>query len=515
MRVLVHYPQGLPALRKAFGDLSRQEALRTAALAEELAGDPYAAEETWRELADELSTCLDEEGNRLRAALILRHLADMARGQQVMGARCDASSSLQYLAESLLLDPEDRPTHLRLITGYRGMGRLKAAREALKEALDRFPDDTEVLLEAVETAIAGDAFKKAARYARSVLDIDPINPRVRDILLDAHLAHARKQIRMGSYALAKKELATAGSWAQSMAARGRVLLVQGMMAVRSQNIETARELLREAVQALGGGLAGQFELLLEAARLQLRPATVLQQAQLPRPIDLAAREQVIALIHGLKAVVGERDMQLVEECLEPLRPALRRGAKLAYTEKEYELICETLYQHELFRLLQQYAKEALRRYRQRPVFVYQQLYGKAQGFILDLSSRDLEALEKALDQAQEQGDMRTTHRIVEFLKPPSLPPLPTSMGAEFLDGIGEVEAEQLMDLLRGRASPREFAALAEIFGEENLAKLMQAMISGLDPEEVLQELLAPPLEGRKRPRRRRRPTHPNQGDLFE
>ena len=521
LRVLIHHPQGLPMFRRAFGDASPQEVLRAEALAEELADDPYAAEDAWRDLLEELSACLDEEDNRLRSALILRHLADISPGQRVMGVK-DDTSSVQDLAESLLLDPEDRPTHLRLIAAYRRSGKLKEAREALQEALDRFPEAADVLLEAVETAIAGFAFKKAARYARAVLDIDPINPRVKDIVLYAHLAHARKQIRSGSYDLARKELATAGGWAQSTAAQGRVLLLHGLMAVESEGIEAAKDSLREAVARLGDGLPGQFELLIEAARLELRPEAVLQQVQLPRPKDLATREQVIALIHALKSVVDEQDQELLDECLEPLWPALTYGAKLAFTEKEYELICETLHQHESFQLLQQYANEALKRHRKQPGFVYQHLYGKCQGFSWDLSYRDKETLEEALEQAQALGDMRTTHRIIEFLKPPFLPPLPekapplpADMDADFLDMISDMSERRIMDLLRGSADPRAFDALINIIGEQKFAKLVQALAAGQDPKEAFEELIEPPIERRRRPGRGKRRSNRNQGDLFE
>ena len=226
-KLLIHYPQGQRVFSRTFGALSSFDATRLIALKAELEPDLFDADEAWREALEELLEDSQPEINRLRAALILRHLADLhARFEP--GAKF-AAETLQDLEQSLRLDPLDRETWVRLITGHRERGDLKAARRCLEDALTRFPEDPDVLLAAVETAIAGNAFKKAARFAKSILALDPINPKVKAILLESHLAHARKQVIGGKSELAHKELDAAMSWVRSETDRGKLSLMRGMI----------------------------------------------------------------------------------------------------------------------------------------------------------------------------------------------------------------------------------------------------------------------------------------------
>jgi len=54
---------------------------------------------------------------------------------------------------------------------------LKRARPHLDARLASAPNDTDTLLIAVQTALAGDSHKKAAGFAKRLLELDPINPR--------------------------------------------------------------------------------------------------------------------------------------------------------------------------------------------------------------------------------------------------------------------------------------------------------------------------------------------------
>jgi len=80
----------------------------------------------------------------------------------------------------------------------------------LEQARIRWPENMRILEVALDTAIEAGAFKKAAGIAREMLALDSINSGVRERLVEAHLAHARKQIPKGRLDLARKELAQAG-----------------------------------------------------------------------------------------------------------------------------------------------------------------------------------------------------------------------------------------------------------------------------------------------------------------
>ncbi len=155
----------------------------------------------WQAVIEHLQQPTDPKpgsDDAVRIALIQRRLANTWNLLTYRPYHWDeeplAEWAEQGLERSLHYDPDDQPTHLQLLKHYRATNRLKDARRILDLSLARWPNAVAVLSEALETAVASNAHKKAAGFARHVLDLDPINSRARDSLLDAHLAHARKQI---------------------------------------------------------------------------------------------------------------------------------------------------------------------------------------------------------------------------------------------------------------------------------------------------------------------------------
>ena len=97
-----------------------------------------------------------------------RRLADEHAHHSPDGSLC--VHALDWLTQSLKLDLGDRDTHLRLLRDARLSDDLKQARRWLDDALRQFPGDALILQEAVETALAAGAYKKAAGLAKQVLD---------------------------------------------------------------------------------------------------------------------------------------------------------------------------------------------------------------------------------------------------------------------------------------------------------------------------------------------------------
>ncbi|MEF8748721.1 MAG: hypothetical protein V5B31_13015 [Candidatus Accumulibacter propinquus] len=278
-RLLPHADKRTAEYEKAFAPLGDAEGSCVMALAAEAQGSVERSEAFWLRAVRLLSS----EGKSLPAALILRHLFDLVVGD---ADPSDFSSECTtWLARSLELDPDDRATHLQLIRIHRQAKDLRAARAAVEVAIARFANDPAVLLEAVETALAGNAFKKAVTLAKRLLELDPINSKVRALIGQAHLSHARRQIRSGRPDAAGKEIDLAEQWLGSANERSIAKLLRGLSATD----ERATQLLREGVAELGGKLLAALHVLLESVSLGGQASAALRRASICRGPRLRAK----------------------------------------------------------------------------------------------------------------------------------------------------------------------------------------------------------------------------------
>lgn len=506
LALLPDHPRGRSVFAKRFGEPSRIERLRFEAIRAERDRDPLGIDHAWRAVLDALepdtrsslagngrgtggnadgepggsdgaSSGTGDADDGLRAALIHRRLADLwSHVPERLGGE---ELVLEDLAAAQELDPEDRSGTVRLIAAARDAGELKQARAALAEALERFPDDAAVLLEAVRTALAGNAFKKAAGLAARLLAIDPINVPVQGMLLDAHLAHARKQIRSGRRDLARRQLDEAGSWARGAAAAGRVDILRALLEMDGRGDADGTALLRRGFAALGGALVGLFHVLLESARLERHGASVLKRAGLPDAREFREPGHVLELMRALAPLPAE-ERRLVARALEPLDKALRAAAKRPFALDDDELVCETLLRLEQLPLLTVFAGQAARRWPDRPAFVYLQIFAETQGHVFRMDGRQDRRLMKALERAQQNGDMRTVHRIDQFMRPP------LSSGSFFDPFPDDSPFDPFDDPLD--EPPPELAALIEMFGPEVLVEIAEAAAHGENPDDLISRL---------------------------
>lgn len=468
-RLLPHVPQRLSAYASSFEPLAAAERERILALAAELKGRTGEAGGHWLQVA---SVYKAEPGGRARAAQVLRHLADDLHHCARDGDPCD--DVLDWWAQIIELDPADRATHLKLIRTWRGRSDLKATRARLDAALERFPDDVDVLLEAVETALASGAFKKAAGIAKRVLELDPINPRVRSVIGHAHLAHARKQVEGRKPEAARKEIEEAQQWLRAPSDRACAKLLRGIIEERAEHGDA---LLREGLAELGGGLAGSFQLLLEAGRTKGDAKALLGRAGVKLNATPQASE-VVALAHALNAA---RDAdKAIRAALGPLRPLLERAAGLTFEESDQILLCESLHRRGERELARRYAESALKRWPRRPVFVYLRAAAMYGGNPWQIPPRELEALDQALDQAEAQGEQRTALRLRDLL-------------TDALGGLGPPDAElddELDELgMPGGGDPRAMLALIlAMGGEDEFLKVARRQLGKPVFEELQREL---------------------------
>ena len=427
LRVLPHAPRRVDGFAAHFGSLPRGEVERIRALGAELDQDFDWALEHWLACVRQWRT---DPATKRRAALVLRRLA----GDRRFHEDDDSSDEQEWLKESLELDPGDREAELRLLRVLREQGDLKQARTRLDAARERFPDDAAVLLEAVRTALASGAFKKAIGLAKQVLAIDPINPQVRSVIGQAHLSHARKQLGSRNQKAARRELEEARAWLRGSAELATLGLLRGLAAEVPAEGDV---LLRQALAESGGALAGAYHLALESARVRAPAAAILQRAgaRLDATPDIP---QLTALAQALNAArADDRDVQ---RALAHLQPMLKRAATgVRGSESELMLVCEALLRQKQNELTQRFATTALKRWPGRPAFVYFELAGRYLGEPWRMPPREQQRLAQAFDQAQAQDDRRSASRIAELLREAA------GFGLGGFGGVGHFDDFEIVD----------------------------------------------------------------------
>ena len=88
---------------------------------------------------------------------------------------------------------------------------------------------TPCCMQAIESAAARKAYKKAAGFAKKLLAVDPINRPARQRMIELQIPHARKQMRSKRPDLALKELAAAGEWERADAPNADLRINLGLV----------------------------------------------------------------------------------------------------------------------------------------------------------------------------------------------------------------------------------------------------------------------------------------------
>jgi tetratricopeptide (TPR) repeat protein len=526
-RLLPHAPERLKTYPASFGALCAAEKDHILAQAAELKRDPERAEDHWLSLVERLRA---DPAQRARAALVLRRLAD-ARSRYDLGGPPD-EDAVAWLAQSLELDPEDRATHVTLIRALRVRSEPKELRKCLEAALARFPDDAEVLLEAVESALASGAFKKAATLAKRVLELDPINPRVRTVIGHAHLSHARKQIAGRNPVSARRELDEAAQWLRTKADHGSIKLLRGIIDERG---EEGDALLREGLAEMGCALVGSFHLVLEASYTGHDPKALLRRAGIERNVVSKASE-VVALAHALNAArVGDK---AVQTALDLLGESLRGAPADQFAEAELLVVCEALHRHNRRALVRRYADAALRRWPARPVFVYLRASAAYGANPWRMPQREVLALDRALELAQASGDQRTALRLNDLLAAATgYTGLPDEDEDDYLGGLPGDDVGTMLEMMlaalgedaflamvRKQLGKSAFEEMRRDFGgnKKQFIRALIELLAAVGPPPGLGDAGAYadplPVVPLKPPRRRKRHTAPPddmQKDLFD
>ena len=503
LALLLGYPQGSKPYSNLFGPLPPFEAQQLKALRSEREDDDL--DHTlghWQACVDLLRHETDPD-HQLMAALILRHMAALLhRGDEGWD---DGARLRDCLERSLRFDPDDRDVYLQLALLYKDADNDKEYHQWVEQAVKRFPDDPLVLLAGVKTATARKAHKKAAGFAARVLELDPINSKARTVLINAHLAHARKLMRSDKYALAEKELNSASQLERDNARTGVVEINRGLLALQQRQRDPGRRWLREGVRLAGSPLLAWVRLAVEALRLKLDPADFQRDAELSDPRKLSASRADLLVLAQLLNAYREEEVDDLDTVLEDLEKPLQRAIKALTNEDDLLLMCECLHQAPHYGLLEYAATRALEVQPERPLFVYYQIYSRAEGDLDRVKDRDYSRLEQALEQADANKDHRAATSINRFLsqsafslpfrpkgRGPAPMPMPMPMPPKMRREIEDMrrELERLPPALRGRMLDQILDELPpdDEFPPGVQRALMKMMLLGGDIEDLLDEL---------------------------
>ena len=147
------------AYSKQFGELNLFQSVRIQAQINEIDGYYPAAVEEW----ETALKILEQENNpqdNLKIALMCRHCVELLTREDKSFYK---NWEVELLEKSLTYDPKDRDTYFKLME--RTKGNLSKHYRIINRAIEKFPNDTEVLFKGIKAALDRGAMKKASRLA--------------------------------------------------------------------------------------------------------------------------------------------------------------------------------------------------------------------------------------------------------------------------------------------------------------------------------------------------------------
>lgn len=511
LALLPTHPSGIPIYTKLFGALPPYQLHRLQAIKAEQEGDLHSVLHHWRSCADLLATDTENPDAPLMAALVLRHLAQLL--EQDPPPWFVEVQAEDLLEQSLQLDPDDRDTYLHLVKLHQQAGNDKDYHQWIEQAVKQFPNDSQVLLAAVTAATARKAYKKAAGFATRVLELDPINSKARNILINSHLAHARKQILADKYELAAKELDSAAQLERDNTRNGVIEINRGLLAFAQRQHDQAQQWLREGTRIAGSRPLAWLRLTAEASRLRLEPTRFVRDLGLADPSKFTIdHADLLAMIQILNSYREEKIKNL-GAMLQSLEKPLQRAIKALSAEEDLLSICECLHHIPQHKLLEYAATQALKHHPERPIFVYFQIFGRAGGSLYRIKYPDQVRLDAARARAAASKDHRTIILIAGFLDQYLLPPTPPRPRSRYdtdLDNQLQEELKQLPPHLREQLLNKMLHDLqpegADDLPPEAYKTLLEILLTGDDDDlfnflDAFDLPLPPPSEGRRKKRR--------------
>jgi len=483
LNLLPQLPDRMAQFEKSFGPLPPLQRHRVQALAAEGRGDWRSAERSWSQAA-RLAGAAGDRTSRLSAGVIYRHLAHLAAMHpEIEGGDDESGAAIFYLERSGEVDPDHVPTVLQRIAHHRQEGRDKDWHRLADEAVQRFPGDRRILLQATQSAVARRAYKKAAGLARRLLQIDPINPGVRRQMIELQLAHARKQMRAKRPDLAAKELSQAAEWDRPDAPDGPLRIARGLVALQNEDKGQADAWLREGVVLTGGGVGGWFRAALEAELMRCADDAPWLREELAGACRTPpTKEPVLAVAAALGQVEAGEARRVLPGLLLELRAWLLQGAGIAWSPAEFQILADMFVRRDAHEVLEAYARAARRREPANPDWRFHEIVGRTRGRAHAMSAAEAEELDDMAEAASERRDFHAVTRIERFLGMDDLPR--SSRHAGMADDIDDGQILELLQMMLKDMPKGAADTLRGRVGEVGRAAAVEEMMYGLGSSQL-------------------------------
>jgi tetratricopeptide (TPR) repeat protein len=503
--LLPQAPHRLRQFESTFGPLSGFDRNRVLALAAEAGNDWEQAEQCWTVAAQRIEAAAGKEA-RLATGVIYRHLARLAHEHsEIEGGGTSEFPEIEYLELSLRADPDHLPAVLQLVGLYRMHGQDRDWHRLTEDAAQRFPEESAALLQAVDSAIARKAYKKAVGFARKLLALDPINQAARQRMIELHISHACKQIRSKRADLASKELAAAAEWERPGAPSFLLHINQGLVGLELGHKPAAEARLRQGVELAGGGVSGWFRASLEHALMNAGEASAaLLREELTRAQQAAGptKEGIQSIVSAMSRKEARESKKAAEGLIFRIRGWLLKGSVLAWSAAEFHPIAEMFGRVNAYDILGEYAKAASRQDANRDAtWRYYQLVARSKGDPDLLSFAERRELFDMEEAAASRRDFHAVNRIQRFVKGAGLNSTPRrgSRRVAMADLIDFDDDGESIDALPGLLAasledtpPHLVKSMIEKFGQRRavtvLVDKLRASPLGSMPETLLRQL---------------------------
>jgi hypothetical protein len=475
---LASYSAGRRDFNKHFTEISTFEKNRLKALICERENDEYNAEHHWRLCINELLNA--DTDSRQKIALILRHIATRLPS--------DSEYHNQLLIESLQYDDQDLPSYLKILRYFSHYEEdIKDYKQWLKQTIEKFPQNIEVLSLAINTATRNKAYKKATQYAAKILKIDPLNTFAKDILFSSHLAHARRMIQAKKYPLAEKEIKQAEKLKLGKKYLAQTELMHGLFSFASQDKNQGLKLIAEALNKVHTDpVNAHLQATMEALLTGLPVASILKGLS-PAKGHLLTEQELSAVIKQLDHYGKEPDNQsLLHKAIEKIKPALKASlSQQSYDEELLLSLCETLDAINAFEMLRHCVKVSIDKWKT-PIWRYYHIYAERNGRAESCTDLHIYRLEDAREQAYKDNDKRATLLIGAFIERYYQAHPERTMG--FLDSLFGTNAENDMENLLGSKLDQLFDHLSDAVFDKIDIKA-EKLIETTSPERLVKELI--------------------------
>jgi cellulose synthase operon protein C len=494
LSLLPQAPHRLRQFESKFGPLSEFDRNRVLALAAEAGNDWERAAQCWTVAAQRIEAAAGTQAG-LTTGVIYRHLARLAHEHsEIEGEGTSESAEIEYLELSLRADADHLPAVLQLIGLYRAHGQDRDWHRLAEDAAQRFPEESAVLLQAVDSAIARRAYKKAVGFARKLLALDPINQAARQRMIELHISHARKQIRSKRADLATRELAEATEWERPGAPSFLLHINQGLVGFELGRKPDAEARLRQGVELAGGGVPGWFCASLEHALMNAGEASAaLLREELTRAQQAAAptKEEIQSIVSAMSCREARESKKAAGGLIFRIRGWLLKGSGLAWCAAEFHPIAEMFGRVNAYDLLGDYAKAVRRRDpNEDATWRYYQLVARSKGDPERLSFAEREELFDMEEAAASRRDFHAVNRIQRFVKGagPNSTPRRRSRRISTADLIDFDDDAELIDAL-----PEMLAASLEDTPPDVVKSMIKKLGQGQAVTALVDRLRASPL----------------------